>query len=328
MAMNMKAGETKSGVSMEQFIEDFQTLGAEETGKRYGIATRAVYKRRLKIEQHLGVKIEAPNPIAHRDDNYPHEIHKEIDTGWAVCWSDAHYWPGEPNTAHRALVKFLKEYRAKIKIVVANGDIFDGARTSRFPRIGWDVTPTIKQELDVCIERMGELEQAHPKADRTWPLGNHDARLETRLANEVPEYEGVFGMTLKDHFPHWQPCWSTWINDDVWITHKPYKGGMYAAKNSTLHAGVTTVFGHLHSQKCFPMNDAHGRRFGVDLGTLAPVRGSQFTHYLEGKNSVIDWRSGFGVLPFHKGELLTPQFVTVLDELEGRVEWMGQAYTV
>ena len=63
-------------------------------------------------------------------------LHDTIEDGYIFVFSDAHYWPGEASTAHRGLLKLAKE--PKPKIVVCNGDAFDGASISRHPRIGWD----------------------------------------------------------------------------------------------------------------------------------------------------------------------------------------------
>jgi hypothetical protein len=207
--------------------------------------------------------------------------------------------------------------------VVCNGDAFDGASISRYPRIGWDSKPTVREELKACEDSLHLIEDAAKKAKLVWPLGNHDARFENRLAQNAPEFEGVQGFTLKDRFPAWTPCWSVWVNGDTVIKHRA-KGGIHATRNNTLNAGKTIVTGHLHSLKVTPLTDYNGHRWGVDTGTLADPTGPQFVDYLEDGNT--DWRSGFAVLTYHRGKLLWPEVVHVISESE--VSFRGKVIAV
>ncbi|MCR4300620.1 MAG: metallophosphoesterase, partial [Sulfuricaulis sp.] len=232
-----------------------------------------------------------------------------VETGIVVVFSDAHYWPGLVTTAHRALLKVIDGL--KPRAVICNGDAFDGAAISRFPRIGWDKKPSVKDELRTVTERLEEIRQAAGRAHLTWPLGNHDARFETRLAQGAPEFEGVSGFHLKDHFPEWGPCWATRINQDVVVKHR-MRSGIHATHNNTINSGVSIVTGHLHQLKVTPFSDYRGRRFGVDTGTLADPGGPQFIDYTEA--GPVNWASGFAVLTFHKGVLLPPELVEKMDE--------------
>lgn len=249
--------------------------------------------------------------------------HLEIGNGVVLVGSDAHYWPDLISTAHRAFVKFCREMKPRAAIL--NGDGFDGGTISRFPRIGWDAKPTVSQELKAVEERLTEIEEAARTKELYWPLGNHDSRFETYLAAHAPEYEGVKGFHLKDHFPLWRPCWSVWINEDVVVKHR-YKSGIHAPHNNTMWAGKSIVTGHLHSLKVNPLSDYNGTRYGVDCGCLAPCYGPQFVDYLE--DSPTNWRSGFVVLTFWKGKLLLPELVHVLDEDHGLVQFRGQVLKV
>jgi hypothetical protein len=208
------------------------------------------------------------------------------------------------------MVQFIKEIRPAA--VVNNGDAFDGASISRFPRIMFlDKGPSVIEELKACQEHLGEIEEAARGARLFWSLGNHDARFESRLAQNAPEYEGVKGFKLADHFPKWEPCWSVWINDEVVIKHR-YKGGIHATHNNAVSSGKTIITGHLHSLKVTPFDDYNGTRWGVDTGTLADPKGPQFQDYLEA--NPVNWRSGFIVLTFQDGKLLWPEVARVVDE--------------
>ena len=296
-------------------------------------ATSRVVAKRVAALRARGVPLSSPDvrsPFYNKSDwpqirreivHYDARVNVTIPSGIILVGSDAHFWPGERTTAFRGFLRFISEL--KPRIVVLNGDVFDGARISRFARIGWDKTPTVIDELKAVKERLVEIEDLCGSAAKFWPLGNHDARFETKLAQMAPEYEGVGGFHLKDHFPTWKPCWSVMVNERVLITHR-WKGGKYAAPNNTLQAGVSMVTGHLHSLKWWPHTDEIGTRYGVDSGTLAEPTGQQFINYTE--DSPKDWRSGFCVLTIHKGQLLQPELVKV--HAEGEIDFRGTVVTV
>ncbi len=255
----------------------------------------------------------------------PGRLSLTVLNGTVLVGSDAHYWPDIVSTAHRGFVKACEEM--KPAAVIMNGDMLDGASISRHPPIGWESRPSLINEIDACKDRLGEIVKAtlSKKTRRFWPLGNHDARFETRLATVAPEYAKVHGIHLRDHFPDFEPCWSVWINDDVVVKHRA-KGGIHATHNNTLWAGKTIVTGHLHSLKVTPHTDYNSTRWGVDTGTLAQPFGPQFQNYME--DGPRSWRSGFVVLTFKNGELLWPEVLHVRNEERGEVEFRGKVYNV
>lgn len=182
-------------------------------------------------------------------------------------------------------------------------------------------------ELKACEIALGEIEDTAKKARSNvrliWPAGNHDLRLESRLAANAPEFQGVKGFTLKDHFPAWEPCWATWPTDDVIVKHR-WHNGLHGVFNNTLKSGKTIVTGHLHSLKVTPWTDYTGTRYGVDTGTLAEPFGPQFLDYTE--SNPVNWRSGFAVLTFHEGRLLLPELAQVHGP--GQMEFRGKVVDV
>jgi hypothetical protein len=245
----------------------------------------------------------------------------DVENGSVIVFSDAHYWPGEPSTAHRALVEFCK--RINPVAVVCNGDAIDGSAISRHPPIGWESCPSVKEELEVCQERLDEIATAATEASKVWLLGNHDARFETRLAQVAPEFKDIHGIHLKDHFPAWDCGWSLFINDSAVIKHR-FKGGLHAPYNNTVTAGLSMVTGHLHSAKVTPHTDYTGTRYGVDTGCLADIYHPAFQGYLE--DNPRNWRAGFCILTFVDGSLLMPELVLVWDE--NTVQFRGELIPV
>lgn len=307
-------------VTDDEFIKVWNELGSPAlVSKKLNITMRAIYSRRRNIELKHRVNLETTNPQGNRKTKAkkihetPGQVRRGItlEKGTVIVFSDAHFWPDDTTTAFRALLHFIKVL--KPQVIVNNGDAFDGGAISRYPRIGWDSKPTVKQELEACQFYLGEIEKITKSCELIWTLGNHDARFETLLANTASQFEGVQGFTLKDHFPRWQPCWSYWINEDVCIKHR-FKGGKYAGYNNTLHGGTSIVTGHTHVLAVQPITDYNGTRYGVQTGTLAEPNNMQFVDYTE--DNPKDWRSGFAVLSFDRGQLLMPELVQVFDEDE------------
>lgn len=310
-------------LSEADFLSLFEKLGPYKMSRQTGLSLRSIYRRRRRLESKHSIGVVSP---AHRAlERYPHRLTHEVKDGIVLVGSDAHYWPGIVSTAHRAFVRFCKEL--KPKLIIKNGDTLDGASISRHPPIGWQSTPSLISEIEAAQERLGEIEAVGKKlgARLVWPCGNHDARFSTRLAMVAPEYAKLNGVSLKDHFPKWEPCWSIWLNNEVVIKHR-YKGGIHATHNNTVSAGKTIITGHLHSLKVTPFTDYNGTRWGVDTGTLADPEGPQFVDYTE--DSPKSWRSGFVVLTFKHGQMLWPELVWVRDEVKGEVEFRGEIITV
>lgn len=319
-------------VSDEEFLELWAKHGsAAEISRIIGVNIRNVSGRRARLEQRYGKALPSKNPVSEKRYEYrntakehPSAISLGIENGHVVVFSDAHFWPGIHTTAYRGLVKLIEELQPKA--VICNGDAFDGASASRHAPIMWEEKPSIIEELKACEIALGEIDDTTKKARHNarliWPLGNHCARFESRIASVAPEYKNVAGTRLADHFPNWEHCWAVWPTEETIIKHR-WKGGIHATHNNTVSSGKNIITGHLHSLKCTPWTDYNGTRYGVDTGTLAEPHGPQFD-YVE--LNPLNWRSGFVVLTFHNGRLLMPELVQKWDD--DHVEFRGQLIKV
>jgi predicted phosphodiesterase len=316
-------------ITESEFIALWGKLGsAVAVADHLGIDVRNVHKRRRSIEvrngiQLVGVAKNSPDAKIVYPANGVRAT-TEIDSGVVLVASDCHYWPDLISTAHRAFVKLTKEL--KPKIVVINGDAFDGASISRHPAGGtWQSLPSVKQELEACQDRLEEIQKAAGAAQLHFCWGNHDLRFNARLQQQVGDtFKGVMGMSLNEHFPLWRFSMSLMINDNTMIKHR-YHNGIHAIYNNILKSGCSMVTGHLHSLKVTPFTDYNGSRYGVDTGTLSPVDADAFTY---SEDSPKNHRSGFAVLTFHEGRLMPPELCEVIDEDEGIVYFRGQVIKV
>lgn len=317
-----------STIADNEFAGLYQLHGPSELAAMLDCDERNVHRKRKNVEARLGVKLLGPNfrgsAASHANDELRPEVpeaHIDITDGVIVIASDGHYWPGVESTAHRALVHMTRELAPKA--VIFNGDALDAASISRHPPIGWEHAPTLEDELAEVQMRLGEIQSAAKKGTRfLWPLGNHDARFNTRLAAVTPEFRNVRGTRLTHHFPEWEPCWMVEIGGPrgAMVKHR-YKGGVHATHNNTLQSGRTLVTGHLHSLKVTPFTDYNGTRWGVDCGCIAAPTGPQFNYQ---ERNPANHRSGFAVLTWRGGELLWPELVSVHDEGRGLINFRGE----
>lgn len=311
----------------EEFIQIWNNNpSATEVSKILGINLTNVHKRRRSILKRHGIVLKSPDVRSPTFNvtipNNGVRVEVELENGVIVVGSDAHYWPGIVSTAHRAFVKIIKEL--KPQMVIMNGDAFDGAKISRHPVSGFESRPSVKQELEAVSDRLGEIERVCGNAKLHWTWGNHDLRFNARIAQLVPEYEGVTGFDLTHHFPRWKFSTSVMVNNHTQIKHRLYNG-IHAVYNAALKSGISMVTGHLHSLKVTPWTDLTGTRYGVDTGSLADVWGDQFAYT---EDSTRNHRSGFAVLTFYNGKLMPPELVEIVDEEEGLIYFRGKVISV
>lgn len=303
-------------LSEPEFVAAWNAAGGSSTAmaRSTGMNERAILRRRRRIEEQ-GKTLVQPHAA---DWTKPHwAYHRlrtlEFDSGTIIVYSDAHYWPHTPpSKAFRALVRLAAALRPVA--IVANGDLIDGAKISRFPASGWARNPSMTDELAEMKERQAEIRAAAPSAKLFRTIGNHDLRLDRFFATNADQFQGMAGTRLSDHLPDWPESWAVKIND-TFIKHR-FKGGRHADWNNVLHAGCSIVTGHLHNLKYDPIRGYRDRTiYGIETGTLSnhpwdePEEGGGPFEY--GEDSPTHWACGFAVLTFYKGVLLPPEFCQV-----------------
>jgi hypothetical protein len=305
-------------VSDDDFIAAWRHNGSPAAvAKAIGIDVRNVYIRRGTIEAKYGIILNtvdgrigrAKVPVAKQG----FRALTENITGRVIVGSDGHFWPGERSVAFGAMVELTKEL--KPAMVIMNGDSFDGARISRHPPGGWCDMPSVADELEAVKERHAEIESVAPvNTPLIWPAGNHDSRYGARLAQQAPEYLGIQGFDIADHFPAWQFCWSIWINGHTVIKHRWHQG-VHGAYNNVLKSGKNIVTGHTHRLQATMYADYNGLRYGVETGTLSEM-GPESDKFAYAEDNPANHSQGFVVLSFAKnGMLLEPEFCRVINDV-------------
>ena len=308
-------------VSDEEFISCWKRLGsAAAVARAIDISVRNVMSRRVRIEERYGIILDVLENGKRGRPRVPvpksgYRAINENVTGTVIVASDLHAWPGDRSVAFAALVELIKEL--KPVLIIANGDSLDNAAISRHPPIGWQSIPTVAEELDAAKELHAELESAAPVGTPlVWLYGNHCMRFNTRLASEAPEFKGVPGASLEDHFPAWDFAMSMHLNKHTVVMHS-WHNGVHSAYNNAVKSGVNTVTGHTHRLQAVQWADYNGLRWGIECGTLSEFGPDQpkFHYTLD---RPVNWSQGFTVLNFApNGMLLEPEFCRVLN---------GQAY--
>lgn len=313
----------KPRCSDAEFIALFQRLGATATSKTLGITERNVYERRRKIEARSDFILAAPSNIK---ISYPGRVPLTLKNGTILIGSDFHIWPGETSTCLRAFKKFISDI--KPDAVILNGDVMDFPRISRHPQ-NWEKAPDPQEELEAAQDHLNDIVQACKRsAAKVWTLGNHDARFESSIANALPQFRGIKGVHLADHFAIWQKAMSCLINEGVeggttMVKHR-LKGGIGATRANALNAGISIVTGHLHSQNVRPLSDYRPfDRYGVDTGCVADKEHRAFSYT---EDAPLDWRSGFALLTYREGRLMYPELITKWDDRS--VQFRGQLIRV
>lgn len=309
-------------VNEDEFIRLWRaTGGGQALANELGIHVRAVLGRRRRIEASRGIKLDTEIEVGSKPRLLMPENQQKasmtMPNGVVAVASDCHYLPGEISTAHMAFCEVVK--RIKPDVVMLNGDVFDFAQIGRHPAMNTRPKPTLKAEIEWAQIRVGEIERAAGKATLVRTLGNHDARLEMRIANNAPEFAGL--ITLDGILPRWKSCVSMMLNGNTMFLHKWHQG-IHAAYNNVLKAGTNIVTGHTHKLLARAYTDYNGTRFGIETGTLADPDSDAFEYTM---STPCDWVSGFVVLTFVEGEMLYPEFAQVRD---GKCYFRGEIINV
>lgn len=294
------------------FIETWKKhQSADKVASVLGMDRRTAQRRRKRINEVQSTILRSNSiysPTFYRREHNA-RTDCEMQNGIIVVGSDVHKWPGPNTVAQQAFINVIREIQPQL--VLLNGDVFDGAGVSRWPKSSFGhKLPTVKEELDAIHKYLEEIQAVAGNAKRWWTLGNHDMRFESKLANLTPEFEGVPGFSLQEQFPLWPMSISVLVNKNLMIKHR-YRNGIHATYNNTLVSGMNIVTGHLHRLQATVFSDYNGSRWGVDTGTLGDTEGPQMAY---GEDNPANHCSGFAVLTIVDGKMIHPEFCAVQND--------------
>lgn len=292
-----------------------------EVARLSGIDIRSVQRRMDRLKDKYG-DLRPKGFYAQQIQRYGGHVENvnSTKTYKIAFFFDAHFWPDSyhpSSTAYNIFLNVLKEFQPDY--LVNGGDSFDGYDISRHPPHGWNSGPSVQEELEANKYYLDKIEKAAPKAKKFWCWGNHDSRMDSRLSNLVPQFEGVEGFSLIDHFPNWQFCNSVVFNGILKATHK-WRGGEHAAYNETIRAGISYITGHDHACYIRPYTDMRGTRYGIKAGTLCDPDGPQFFYR---SNNPASWQEGF-ILATVMDDFFHPESVIVINK---KAYWNGKIWT-
>lgn len=316
----------KPGISDDEFIVLWNKFNGSATNlaKHLNITLRGVFARRRRIEKKKELHLPSERLWGGAIKKISYRQVAEDISGPVVIFSDLHAWPGDRSPAFFALLAVIK--KLKPRLIVNNGDAFDGATISRHPPMGYLDLPTVEQELSYCQELLTQIEQAAPReTPLIWNAGNHDNRFTARLAHMAPEFAKIKGCDLRDHFPKWTWGWSLVVNPgtqgETLIKHR-WHNGQHAAFNNVLKSGVNVVTGHTHQLKAVPFADLRGRRWGVETGCLSPIgleAGDKFSYAEDNPSGSCQ---GFVILHYDETYRMLPP--ELAETINGSVYFRGQ----
>ena len=308
----------------QEFIAEFKRYNhIENMSKATGLSLRGIYMRRKRLEAKYGILLEASRPPpAPRNKAHVTKVGYRITedvSGVVVVFGDAHIWPNERSVAFDALIKLIP--RLNPKMVICDGDSFDGARISRHAPGGWANLPDVADELAAVQEHHAEIEAVAPaECKLIWTLGNHDSRFTSKLAQHAPDYVRVHGMDITDHFPAWNFAWSVWLNGHTVIKHRHHQG-IHAAFQNVLKGGKNIATGHTHRLQAVMFSDYNGLRWGIECGTVSEY-GTESDKFAYAEDNPMNHCQGFMVLTFDKaGMLLEPEPCRVIN---GKAYFRGE----
>ncbi len=299
--------------------EYYARFGSEAKAAHALGISRSTFQNRLNA---FKARKGRPDDAASYWTHQPYIDHTITD-GVVIVASDAHVWPFKRSLSAEALIAVTQDLGSDVRLLVANGDFVDGARSNRHDPHGWNKRPSVLEEIEGVQSLLHDWRLAAPRAERAYMVGNHDLNFERKLVSQAKEFEGMPGFRLHEHFTGWEFAWACRINwrtlQPVMVKHRQ-AAGIHAGYNNAMKSGVTMVTGHTHQLEVKPYGDYRGRRYGVQTGCLTDPQGPQFEYMEAGYNSHCE---GFAVLTFVDGELLIPELCQVIN---GRAWFRGQVW--
>jgi predicted MPP superfamily phosphohydrolase len=285
---------------------------------------RGIRAKRRLVEKFLGIHLIANKFMG--STNFPEYQNTRFDMKkdyTILIGSDKH---NEPSSTPQAFLAFLHLAEdIKPDVIVINGDWFDFSAIGRWHRIGWQDQPDVYDELESGVACLNEVKKASPKSKRFFNLGNHDMRFDGKLANIVPELEGVKGAHLEDYLTDWNINLSVVFNDILIVKHR-WHSGIHSSYNDVAKGGKNIATGHDHKLNIRPWTDYSGTRYGIKTGTLSDLWDETFVYT---ENNASDWQPGCAMIQVCRDIIIPetcPMVINKSHQKWGKIHYHGTWY--
>ena len=168
----------------------------------------------------------------------------------ALVIPDCHI-PYEDKRAYEIMLAVAKDINPDEIVILGDYADFFGL-SSHGKEAG--ITELFEEELFCVIERLKELNQLFPNADKVFIEGNHEYRLPRYLNKNCPElYKSITvpKLLMLDHMnykfiPYGPNQQYSILGSKLLGRHEPLAGGKHVAQNSCEKAMSSLIFGHTH----------------------------------------------------------------------------------
>lgn len=147
--------------------------------------------------------------------------------------------------------RVLLDHKKQIAEIVILGDFLDMYWVSKHPKDP-RVNSTLQDELEAGNKELDWFDEHFPRVKKIYLEGNHEARLESYLADKAP---ALFGLTELKYLLRLnaRPNW-TWIKYGPKQAHRVLGSNLIARhtppgcqpKQCVQKAGCSLVYGHIH----------------------------------------------------------------------------------
>jgi predicted phosphodiesterase len=213
-----------------------------------------------------------------------------------IAIPDLHF-PWAHDRAVRWVINEVRKLRPRY--IVQLGDLYDQYCFSKFPRNPNVMTPReeLRRGQEKARKFWHDITKASPDSRRHQLLGNHDVRIDKRIAERLPELQDLVKLDIYS-FPDVNTLSSD--RDDLELQLSRQKvvllhGYMTQPAAHLSHFGKSVIFGHLHR----PHHVVQIQRFGkpplfeLNAGYLADPKAPVFKY---GGTVHKKWELGYGLV--------------------------------
>lgn len=192
----------------------------------------------------------------------------------ALIIPDCHI-PFEDKTAYGLMLDCAKDIENLSEIVIL-GDYADFYNVS-FHGKNPDIQETLKDEVLIVKQRLGEIRKLFPRAKIVFIEGNHCFRLNRYIQEKCPDLYGIFDLysaldleklkiELVPYGPHQK---YNVLGVSLIAKHEPIGGGVNPSHATVMQAGTSVVMGHTHRLSEWHTINLEGHQIcGINAGWL------------------------------------------------------------